>query len=160
MSKKPTLEPGSPCHVKVNGEITPAVYDGWSDKYSLPVVLVGGRKMYRKLVEAADAEKKVKTLSLAERLPQPEEIPSSRPSLLSANCVKLRPMTRLRVGDKVDYYGAVGTIVRVSDCSADVSLPRQPREITTRDGETRTVLGAAQVIRISPNSELPILNRP
>lgn len=161
MRHKPTIEHGSPVLVKINGEITNATYEGWSEKYSLPIVLVDGRKMYRKIVEGEAAKKpaKSKAESLADRLPQPEEIPSSRPSLMSMNQVKIKPLTRLREGDVVEYYGVKAKVVRVSDCSADLELPRRPREIVTRDGESRTVMGGARIERISPNSELPILNR-
>lgn len=163
MREKPTLEPGSPVSVKINGEITPATYVGWSDKYNLPIVAVGGRKMYRKIIErvnvVAAAKPSKKNIPLEDRLPQPIEIESTRPSLLSMNRTRIKPLTRLRENDIVDYYGVRAKVVRVSDCSADLEMPRQPREITTRDGDTRTIVGGARIERISPNSELPILNR-
>ena len=167
MREKPSLATGSPCAVKINGEITPATYVDWSDKYGLPIVMVGGRRMYRRIFDAIGAgvprakspTAVDKNVPIWERLPQPIEIESTRPRLLEMNRVKLRPLTRLREGDLVDYYGVRARVVRVSDCSADLEMPRQPREITTRDGDTRTVLGGARVERISPNSELPILSR-
>jgi len=167
MREKPSITTGSPCAVKINGEFTPATYVDWSDKYNLPIVTVNGRRMYRRIFDVVGtgclrAKKPTaadKSVSLADRLPQPIEIESSRPSLLSMNRVKLKPLTRLREGDLVDYYGVRARVVRVSDCSADLELPRQPRDITTRDGETRTVMGGARIERISPNSELTILSR-
>ena len=164
MSKKPAIATGSPCAVKINGEFTPATYVDWSEKYNLPIVMVGGRRMYRRIFDAdATAVLRAKpadrSVPLADRLPQPIEIESSRPSLLAMNRVRLKPLTRLREGDVVDHYGVHARVVRVSDCSADLELPRQAREITTRDGDTRTVLGSPRVVRISPNSELPILSR-
>lgn len=169
MSKKPAIATGSPCAVKINGEFTPATYVDWSDKYGLPIVMVGGRRMYRRIFDAdATGVLRVKTTAtpkpdrsapLADRLPQPIEIESSRPSLLAMNRVKVRPLTRLREGDVVDYYGVRARVVRVSDCSADLEMPRQTREITTRFGDTRTVLGGPRIERISPNSEIPILSR-
>jgi hypothetical protein len=165
MSQKPAIATGSPCSVKINGEFTPATYVDWSDKYNLPIVMVGGRRMYRRIFDAdatavLRARPADRSVPLADRLPQPIEIESSRPSLLAMNRVRAVPLnTRLREGDVVDHYGVRATVVRVSDCSADVELPRQAREITTRDGDSRTVLGSPRVIRISPNSELPILSR-
>ena len=100
-----------------------------------------------------------KSLPLWERLPQPIEIESTKPRLIDMNRAKIRPMTRLREGDLVEYYGVQARVVRVSDCSADLEMPRQPREITTSDGVTRTIMGGARIERISPNSELPILKR-
>jgi hypothetical protein len=163
MREKPSIVAGSPCSVKINGEVTPATYVDWSEKYNLPIVMVGGRRMYRKLVDADKSSTRRaavdKSRPLWERLPQPIEIESTRPRLLDTSRAKIRPMTRLREGDLVEYYGVQARVVRVSDCSADIELPRSPREITTRDGETRTVLGGARVVRISPNSELPIVTR-
>jgi len=169
MREKPAIATGSSCAVKINGEFTPATYVGWSDKYNLPIVTIDGRRMYRKIFDAdgtgclrarpAAAPKPDKSVPLWERLPQPIEIEPSRPSLLAMNRVKLRPLTRLREGDVVDYYGVRARVVRVSDCSADLEMPRQTREITTRDGDTRTVLGGSRIERISPNSEIPILSR-
>lgn len=166
MREKPSITTGSPCSVKINGEFTPATYVDWSEKYNLPIVMVNGRRMYRRIFDAGETGRLRakpaaidKTVPLADRLPQPIEIESSRPSLLAMNRVKLRPLTRLRMGDVVDYYGVRARVVRVSDCSADLELPRQPREITTRDGDTRTVMGGARIERISPNSEIPIISR-
>lgn len=163
MRHKPTIAQGSPCVVKIDGELTPATYVDWSDKYNLPIVMVGGRRMYRKIIDGASAavaaKPSKKDIPLEDRLPQPIEIESTRPSLLSMNKQRIKPFTRLREGDIVDYYGVRAKVVRVSDCSADLEMPRQPREITTRDGDTRTVMGGARIERISPNSELPILNR-
>jgi len=167
MRERPSIATGSPCAVKINGEITPATYVDWSDKYNLPIVMVNGRRMYRRIFDAVGtgvlrAKKSMavdKSVPLADRLPQPIEIESTRPSLLAMNRARIKPLTRLREGDIVDYYGVRARVVRVSDCSADLELPRQTREITTRFGDTRTVLGGARIERISPNSEIPILSR-
>jgi len=166
MSQKPAIATGSPCAVKINGEFTPATYVDWSDKYNLPIVMVGGRRMCRRIFDAGAtgvlrASSSKKTVPLIDRLPPPPEpSESDRPSLLEMNRVRVVPLnTRLREGDLVDYYGVRARVVRVSDCSADLEMPRQPREITTRDGDTRTVMGGARIERISPNSELPILSR-
>lgn len=166
MRQKPNHKPGSPVFVKINGEITPATYVDWSDKYNLPIVMVNGRKMYRKIFDAAKTNAPRtkspaigKSIPLEDRLPQPIEIASTRPRLLEMNLAKIKPLTRLREGDVVDYYGVKARVVRVSDCSADLELPPKAREITTRDGDTRTIMGGTRIERISPNSELPILNR-
>jgi hypothetical protein len=166
MREKPAITTGSPCAVKINGEFTPATYVDWSDKYNLPIVMVEGRRMYRRIFDAdatavLRARPADRSVPLIDRLPPPPApSESDRPSLLAMNRVRVVPLnTRLREGDIIDHYGARATVVRVSDCSADVELPRQAREITTRDGDSRTVIGSPRVIRISPNSELPILGR-
>jgi hypothetical protein len=166
MREKPAIATGSPCAVKINGEFTPATYVDWSERYNLPIVMVGGRRMYRRIFDAnaaavLRARPADRSVPLIDRLPPPPEpSESDRPSLLAMNRVRVVPLnTRLREGDIIDHYGARATVVRVSDCSADIELPRSPRDITTRDGDTRTVLGGARVVRISPNSELPIVTR-
>jgi hypothetical protein len=99
--------------------------------------------------------------SLIDRLPPPIAADEPvRPSLLEMNRVRVKPInTRLREGDLLDYYGVKAVVVRVSDCSADLELPRQPRTIVTREGDSKTIMGSSRIVRISPNSELPILNR-
>ena len=69
----------------------------------------------------------------------------------------MTPLTYLRQGDLVDYYGVPARVVRVSDCAAELSVPRAPRTFETADGKTVNVTGGMQTIRVSPNSALPLL---
>jgi hypothetical protein len=49
MSNKSNYEIGSQVTVKVQGEMVTATYAGWSDKYNMAIVEVGGSRMYRKI---------------------------------------------------------------------------------------------------------------
>lgn len=47
------LQLGEHIHVKVNGELTPAIYRGWSEKYWMPLVEVSGKILPRKVFKDA-----------------------------------------------------------------------------------------------------------
>ena len=66
---------------------------------------------------------------------------------------------RLKPGDIVILEGAPSRIIRVSDCAAVVAVERPARQFTTLFGKTVTIQPKPALVRISPNSELPILNR-
>ena len=65
----------------------------------------------------------------------------------------------LRAGDLVRYAGQNCRVIRVSDCAAVVAVIQKPRIITTRFGKSVTIQPAPKLERISPQSEIPILNR-
>jgi len=65
----------------------------------------------------------------------------------------------LRAGDVVEYAGQPCRVVRVSDCAAVVEVIQKPRTITPRFGKPVTFQPAPKLDRISPQSEIPILNR-
>jgi len=65
----------------------------------------------------------------------------------------------LRPGDLVEYAGQPCRVIRVSESSAVVAVIQKPRTITPRFGKPVTIQPAPKLERISPNSELPILNR-
>ena len=65
----------------------------------------------------------------------------------------------LRAGDIVQYAGKPCRVIRVSDCAAVVAVVQKPRTITPRFGKPVTIQPAPKLERISPNSEIPILNR-
>ena len=65
----------------------------------------------------------------------------------------------LRAGDVVRFDGQPCQILSVNDCSAVVAVPRDPRTFKTIMGKTVTIQPSPALVRISPNSELPILNR-
>ncbi len=65
----------------------------------------------------------------------------------------------LRAGDIVEYAGQPCRVVRVTDCAAVVAVIQKPRTIKPRFGKPVTIQPAPKLERISPNSQLPILNR-
>ena len=67
---------------------------------------------------------------------------------------------RLRAGDLIQYEGKPCRVLRVTDSSAVVAITRPPREFTTLFGVKVRLQPKPAVVRISSNSEIPILNRP
>jgi hypothetical protein len=66
---------------------------------------------------------------------------------------------RLRAGDVILLDGKPCRVVRVSDCSAVVAVTKQPREFTTLYGVRVRIQPKPALVRISPQSDVPILNR-
>jgi hypothetical protein len=66
---------------------------------------------------------------------------------------------RLRAGDIVRLDGNPCRVLRVSDCAAVVAVTKAPREFTTLFGQMVRIQPKPGLVRISPNSEIPILNR-
>jgi hypothetical protein len=66
---------------------------------------------------------------------------------------------RLRAGDLIAYAGQSCRVLRVTDSSAVVAVARAPRAFTTRFGVSVQIQPKPALVRISPNSEIPILNR-
>ena len=66
---------------------------------------------------------------------------------------------RLRAGDLIEFAGQSCRVVRVTDSSAVVAITRPPREFTTLFGVAVRIQPKPALVRISPNSEVPILNR-
>ena len=67
---------------------------------------------------------------------------------------------RLRAGDVIRLDGQPCHVVRVTDCSAVVAVTKPPREFTTLLGARVRIQPKPAFVRISPQSEIPILNRP
>lgn len=65
----------------------------------------------------------------------------------------------LRAGDVVEYAGQPCQVLSVSESSAVVAVIQKPRTITPRFGQPVTIQPAPKLAHISPNSEIPILNR-
>ena len=65
----------------------------------------------------------------------------------------------LRAGDLVEYAGQPCRVIRVNESNAIVEVIQKPRTITPRFGKPVTIQPKPKLDRISPNSELPILNR-
>ena len=66
---------------------------------------------------------------------------------------------RLRAGDLIQFDGQTCRVVRVTDSSAVVAITRPPRNFTTLFGVAVHIQPKPALVRISPNSEIPILNR-
>jgi hypothetical protein len=67
---------------------------------------------------------------------------------------------RLRAGDLVVLDGQPCRVIRVSESSAVVAVNKPPREFVTRFDVRVRIQPKPALVRISPNSQIPILNRP
>jgi hypothetical protein len=65
----------------------------------------------------------------------------------------------LRAGDVVEYAGQPCRVIKVSESAAVVEVIQPKRTITPRFGKPVTFRPSPKLERISPNSEIPILNR-
>ena len=65
----------------------------------------------------------------------------------------------LRAGDVVEYAGQPCRVLRVTESAAVVAVVQKPRTIVPRFGKPVTIQPSPKLERISPNSELSILNR-
>ena len=65
----------------------------------------------------------------------------------------------LRAGDVVQYAGQPCRVIRVSDCAAVIAVVQKPRTIVPRFGKPVTIQPSPKLERISPQSEIEILNR-
>ena len=65
----------------------------------------------------------------------------------------------LRAGDVVRYAGQNCQVLRVSESAAVIAVVQKPRTIVPRFGKPVTIQPAPKHAWISPNSEIPILNR-
>ena len=66
---------------------------------------------------------------------------------------------RLRAGDLIRYEGKPCRVLRVSESSAVVAVTKPAREFTTLFGVRVRIQPKPAIVRISPESEVPILNR-
>ena len=65
----------------------------------------------------------------------------------------------LRAGDLVEYAGQPCRVIRVTESGALIAVEQKPRTITPRFGKPVTIQPRPKLERISPQSEIPILNR-
>lgn len=72
---------------------------------------------------------------------------------------QMNTLFRLRAGDLIQHDGRPCRVIRVTDCAAVVAVDRPPREFTTLFGQRVRIQPKPALVRISPNSEVPILNR-
>jgi hypothetical protein len=66
---------------------------------------------------------------------------------------------RLQPGDIIKFDGEPCRVVRVSESAAIIAVRTPARTITPRFGPPVTIQPSPKLVRISPNSEIPILNR-
>ena len=66
---------------------------------------------------------------------------------------------RLHAGDVIRIEGRLGRVIRVNECAAVIIMNRQAREFTTRFDRHVRFQPQPALFRISPNSDVLILNR-
>ena len=66
---------------------------------------------------------------------------------------------RLNAGDVIRLNGKLGRVIRVNECSAVIVINQHPRQFTTRFDRHVRFQPKPATLRISPNSEVQILNR-
>lgn len=66
---------------------------------------------------------------------------------------------RLHAGDVIRFNGRLCRVIRVNDCAAVVIMNRPVREFKTRFDKPVRFQPPPALFRISPQSEVPILNR-
>ena len=66
---------------------------------------------------------------------------------------------RLHAGDLIEYHGQPCPVLRVTECCAVVAVAKPRREFTTLFGKRVSIQPKPALVRISPDSEIPILNR-
>ena len=69
------------------------------------------------------------------------------------------PATQIRRGMVLVFEGQPCRVLRVTDSNAVVAVTRPARSFTTRFGVVVHLQPKPALVRISPNSEVPILNR-
>ena len=75
------------------------------------------------------------------------------------NHIYMNNIYTLRAGDVVQYAGQPCQVIRVTESAAVLAVVQKPRTITPRFGRPVTIQPAPKLERISPQSEIPILNR-
>lgn len=66
---------------------------------------------------------------------------------------------RLRGGDVIQYDGKLCRVVSVNECAAVLVMNRPVRRFTTRFDRPVCFQPRPALVRISPQSEVPVLNR-
>jgi hypothetical protein len=66
---------------------------------------------------------------------------------------------RLRAGDVIPFDGRLCRVIRVNDCSAVVIMNRPVRDFKTRFDKPVRFQPPPRLFRISPQSDVPVLNR-
>lgn len=70
-----------------------------------------------------------------------------------------KPPFRLHAGDVIRFNGRLCRVLRVNDCAAVVIMNRPFRDFKTRFDKPVRFQPPPALFRISPQSEVPILNR-
>jgi hypothetical protein len=69
------------------------------------------------------------------------------------------PLPRLRAGDVILLDRQECHVLRVTDCSAVVAVPRPARSFTTTFGKQVSLQPKPALVRISPDSLCPVISR-
>ena len=83
----------------------------------------------------------------------------AQPSTLNPQLSTRMNSVRLRPGDIIRHDGQPCPVLRVNDCAAVIAVTKPPREFTTLFGVRVRIQPKPVLVRISPPSEVPILNR-
>ena len=73
--------------------------------------------------------------------------------------LKLASPYRLRSGDVIHFENQPCTVLRVGDCAAVIMVAKPLREFTTLFGKCVRIQPKPALVRISSNSQCPILKR-
>jgi len=79
--------------------------------------------------------------------------------LLTGKLGRVQPSFRLRAGDVIQYAGKLCRVIRVNECAAVLVMNRPVRRFTTRFDRPVCFQPRPALFRLSPNAEVPILNR-
>ena len=116
------------------------------DTFNLFVeVTLDGERIARERAEAEHARQRAESA-------QASFFIARKPGINRRSC-------RLRAGDVIRFEGKDCAVVRVNDCAAVVAETKPPREFTTLFGKCVRIQPKPALVRISAQSEVPILNR-
>ena len=103
---------------------------------------------------------------MSTKKPPPGDLRPKKPSFVDSNQNEfgiiwqtLKPPCRLRAGDVIRFNGRLCRVVRVNECAAVVIMNRPVRHFKTRFDKTVRFQPSPLMFRISPQSEVTILNR-
>ena len=78
--------------------------------------------------------------------------------LVSILWQRLRPPFRLHAGDVIRFHGRLCRVLRVNECAAVILMNRPVRDFKTRFDKPVRIQPPPALFRISPQSEVEILN--
>jgi hypothetical protein len=103
---------------------------------------------------------------MSARKPPPGTLRRKKHSLVDPNQIEfgiiwqiLNHPFRLHAGDVICFNGRLCRVVRVNECAAVVIMNRPVRDFKTRFDKPVRFQPPPALFRISPQSEVPILNR-
>jgi len=93
---------------------------------------------------------------------KPAKRPRHDPNQIEFGIIWRLPQSpfKLRAGDVIRFEGRLCRVIRVNECSAVVLMNQRVRDFKTRFDKPVRFQPPPKLFRISPDSEVPILNRP